>query len=148
MKPLRCSSAHVLSPDILDVDLRPRLAFRSTAVTGAEDEWQVEGELTIGEVTRPVTLDVELGGVGDFPADGSRHAGLEATTEIRRSDLADADQVADQMATSRAAVYPSSTEPVTSASWASKPSLKMPSDSREVPSRFCADCGYSAASSP
>ncbi|MEV1021629.1 YceI family protein [Streptomyces sp. NPDC050264] len=43
--------------------------------------------MTIGDVTRPVTLDVEFGGVVDSPADGRRHAGFEATGEIRRSDF-------------------------------------------------------------
>lgn len=74
--------AHVLAPDILDVARRPTLAFRSTRVTLE----QIEGELTIGEVTRPVTLDYEFGGVADF-FDGTRHAGFEATTEIRRKDF-------------------------------------------------------------
>jgi polyisoprenoid-binding protein YceI len=78
--------AHVLSPDLLDVERRPTLAFRSTAVHGADHEWQLDGELTIGEVTRPVSLAVELGGASPF-VDGRVHAGFEARTEIRRSDF-------------------------------------------------------------
>ena len=34
-----------------------------------------------------MTLDVEFGGVAEFPADGRRHAGFEATTQIRRQDF-------------------------------------------------------------
>lgn len=79
--------AHVLAPDMLDVTLRPTLTFRSTLIAGAGEEWQLDGELTIGEVTAPVTLDVELGGVAEFPGDGRRHAGFEATTQIRRQDF-------------------------------------------------------------
>ena len=75
--------AHVLQPDILDVRLRPTLVFRSTRV----ELDRIEGELTIGQVTQPVTLDVEFGGVAEFPVDGSTHAGFEATTEIRRKDF-------------------------------------------------------------
>jgi polyisoprenoid-binding protein YceI len=78
--------AHVLSPDIVDVTRRPTLAFRSTGVEGAGRDWRLDGELTIGEVTRPVRLDVELGGVETF-VDGRRHAGFEARGEIRRSDF-------------------------------------------------------------
>lgn len=78
--------AHVLAPDMVDVTLRPTLAFRSTTVSGAGNDWQVEGELTIGEVTAPVVLDVELGGVEAFPQ-GPRHAGFEATTQIHRHDF-------------------------------------------------------------
>src|SRR6267142_1050591 len=40
----------------------------------------------IGDVTRPVVLAVELGGIENFPG-GPRHAGFEATTEIRRKDF-------------------------------------------------------------
>lgn len=79
--------AHILQPDMLDVTIRPTLTFRSTSISGAGDEWRLDGELTIGEVTAPVTLDVELGGVAVFPADGRRHAGFEATTQIRRQDF-------------------------------------------------------------
>ncbi|MDD9369216.1 MAG: YceI family protein [Acidimicrobiales bacterium] len=78
--------AHVLSDELLDVAKRPTLAFRSLAVSGAGTDWTVDGELTIGDVTRPITLDVELGGVEDF-FDGSRHAGFEGTTQVRRKDF-------------------------------------------------------------
>ena len=79
--------AHVLQPDMIDVTLRPTLHFTSTSISGAGEEWQLLGDLTIGDVTRPVTLDVELGGVAEFPADGRRHAGFEATGQIRRQDF-------------------------------------------------------------
>lgn len=80
--------AHVLQPDLLDVTLRPTLAFRSTSITAqGDDEFRIDGELTIGDVTQPVTLQAELGGVESFPADGSVHAGFEATTEINRHDF-------------------------------------------------------------
>ena len=78
--------AHVLSPDIIDVTKRPTMVFRSTRIAGGGSEYQVDGELTIGDVTRPVVLAVELGGVESFPG-GPRHAGFEATTEIRRKDF-------------------------------------------------------------
>lgn len=78
--------AHTRSADLLDVEKRPTMAFRSTRVRGAGEEWSMEGDLTIGDVTRPVTLAVEFGGVVDSPGDGRRHAGFEATGEIRRSD--------------------------------------------------------------
>jgi polyisoprenoid-binding protein YceI len=78
--------AHVLSPDIIDVTRRPTMVFRSTRIGGAGSEYEVDGELTIGDVTRPVVLAVELGGIENFPG-GPRHAGFEATTEIRRKDF-------------------------------------------------------------
>jgi len=78
--------AHVLSPDIIDVARRPTLVFRSTAVNGAGSEYEVDGDLTIGDITRPIVLAVELGGIETLPG-GPRHAGFEATTEIRRKDF-------------------------------------------------------------
>ncbi|MFE7956810.1 YceI family protein [Streptomyces sp. NPDC057413] len=79
--------AHVRASDLLDVAQRPTMDFRSTRIAGEGEDWTMEGELTIGEVTRPVTLAVEFGGLVDVPVDGSRHAGFEATGEIRRGDF-------------------------------------------------------------
>ena len=62
------------------------MTFRSTAITPAGDGWRVDGDLTIGEVTRPFALDVELGGVERF-VDGTVHAGFEARGELSRRDF-------------------------------------------------------------
>ncbi|MGW6644065.1 YceI family protein [Streptomyces iakyrus] len=79
--------AHVRASDLLDVAKRPTMTYRSTRVSGGGEDWTMEGELTIGDVTRPVSLAVEFGGLVDVPMDGSRHAGFEATGEIRRGDF-------------------------------------------------------------
>ena len=78
--------AHVLAPDMVDVQLRPTLVYRSTSVSANGDDWHVDGELTIGDVTVPVALEVDFGGVEEF-VQGPRHAGFEATTQIRRQDF-------------------------------------------------------------
>jgi polyisoprenoid-binding protein YceI len=78
--------AHVLTPDLLDVEQRPTIDFRSTSITETRDGWIIDGELTIGDVTRPQRLDLQFGGIGEFPT-GPRHAGFEATGELRRSDF-------------------------------------------------------------
>ena len=78
--------AHVLTADILDVERRPTITFRSTSISPAGDDWLVDGELTIGEVTRPFQLEVELGGIEEFPG-GPRHAGFEARGELRRKEF-------------------------------------------------------------
>ncbi|QYG91140.1 YceI family protein [Iamia sp. SCSIO 61187] len=79
--------AHLRSPDLIDVAVRPTIAYRSTAITGEGEDWTVEGELTIGDVTRPHTLEVSFGGVALFPPDGRLHAAFETTTEVRRKDF-------------------------------------------------------------
>jgi len=77
---------HVRSADLLDVENRPTMTFRSTRVQVDGSAGTVDGELTIGDVTRPLTLSVELGGIEAF-VDGTRHAGFEATGEVRRKDF-------------------------------------------------------------
>jgi len=79
--------AHIRAEDMVDVARRPTMSFRSTSITGDGDRWTLAGDLTIGDVTRPLALDVDLGGVAEFPIDGSRHAGLTASGELRRSDF-------------------------------------------------------------
>ncbi|WP_405607408.1 YceI family protein [Streptomyces sp. NBC_00076] len=79
--------AHTRSAELLDVEKRPTMTFRSTRISGEGDDWTMEGDLSIGDVTRPVTLAVEFGGVVDAPLDQKKHAGFEATGEIRRGDF-------------------------------------------------------------
>jgi polyisoprenoid-binding protein YceI len=76
---------HLRSADFLDADNYPNLAFRSTSIAKAGDRWQIDGDLTIRGVTRPVTLATEYLGIVAGMG-GVRHAGFEASTRIRRSD--------------------------------------------------------------
>ena len=78
--------AHLRSNELLDIEQRPTMAFRSTGISGSGDDWTLDGDLTIGDVTRPISLDVEFGGVAEF-FDGTRHAGFEARGELRRKDF-------------------------------------------------------------
>jgi polyisoprenoid-binding protein YceI len=79
--------AHVQAPDIVDVANRPTLTFRSTALEPDGDDWLLHGDVTIGDVTKPLTLHVELGGLQAHPLGGPRHAGFEARGELRRTDF-------------------------------------------------------------
>ncbi|MFH8938062.1 YceI family protein [Streptomyces griseosporeus] len=79
--------AHLRAADRLDVARRPTMTYRSTRVRGGGAEWTVDGELTIGDVTRPVSLAVDFGGLGDSPVGSARHAGFGARGRIRRSDF-------------------------------------------------------------
>src|SRR4026208_774575 len=56
---------HLRSPDFFDVEQFPELRFRSTRVEKIDDaHYRVTGELTLRDVTREVSLDVEYGGKG------------------------------------------------------------------------------------
>ena len=73
--------AHLRGEDFFDVEKYPTLTFRSTSFDGET----LTGDLTIKDVTKPVTLDVEAGGIGTDPW-GNTKAGFEATTTINRKD--------------------------------------------------------------
>lgn len=75
---------HLRSADFLDVENHPNISFTSTAVRHVEgDHWEVEGDLTIKDVTRSVTLDLEIEGAVLDPW-GNTKAGFSASTEIDR----------------------------------------------------------------
>jgi polyisoprenoid-binding protein YceI len=78
---------HLRSPDFLDAENFAKLVFRSTALgpTGPST-FELDGDLTIKDVTRTVTLDVEFLGVHDSPW-GTKLASFSAKTEIDRDDF-------------------------------------------------------------
>lgn len=79
--------AHLKSADFLDVENFPTLAFTSTKVTQTSDvTFTVEGDLTIRDTTRPVTVAFELLGTSQDPWGGTR-IGFEGTAEISRKDF-------------------------------------------------------------
>jgi len=78
---------HLRTSDFFDVQTHPTMTFRSTSADGDGDTWSLVGDLTIGGVTRSVTLDVEFDGTEVFPADQSLRAGFSAAGQIRRSDF-------------------------------------------------------------
>jgi polyisoprenoid-binding protein YceI len=77
---------HLRGSDFFDVDTHPSMTFRSTGVRPDGDDFQVDGELTIRGITKPITLKVELGGFGPDPYGGVR-AGFTAQAVINRSDF-------------------------------------------------------------
>ena len=78
--------AHLRSPDFLDVERYPQMVFVSTGVEQVEDEvYQVTGDLTIKDVTRPVSVDFTLTGSAQDPF-GNTRVGFEGALAIKRSD--------------------------------------------------------------
>ena len=78
---------HLKSPDFLNAAEYPTITFKSTKVekTG-ENTAKVTGDLTIRDVTRPVTIDAELLGVVTSPY-GNQVAGFQGRTTINREDF-------------------------------------------------------------
>lgn len=80
--------AHLKSADFLDVENYPVLEFQSTRIAKESDEdWTVEGQLTVHGVTRPVTLDVEYMGTAQDPMGAGQRIAFEAETQIERHDF-------------------------------------------------------------
>lgn len=79
--------AHLRSDDFLNAEKFPHITFRSTRVERVEgDRWRVAGDLTIRDVTRPVTLDVEFEGRITDPW-GNDRAAFSAETSISRKEF-------------------------------------------------------------
>jgi polyisoprenoid-binding protein YceI len=76
---------HVRGADFLDVERFPEMTFTSTAIRPKTSElFEVDGELTLHGVTKPVTLQLELNGFGTH-FEGHPIAGFSAATEISRT---------------------------------------------------------------
>jgi polyisoprenoid-binding protein YceI len=77
---------HLRTGDFFEAEKYPTMEFRSTGIKSHDgDEFVLDGELTIKDVTRPVELKVEFEGVGRSPY-GQDVFGFSATTEIDRED--------------------------------------------------------------
>lgn len=77
---------HLRSSDFFDAETNPTMTYQTTSLHREGDEIVVEGNLTIKDVTRPVTLNVEYNGVGGDPWGGTR-LGLSAKGQINRNDF-------------------------------------------------------------
>jgi polyisoprenoid-binding protein YceI len=78
---------HLRSPDFFDVEKYPKISFRSLALRPGKDDntWELDGDLTILDVTRPVTWNLEFHGASQDPWGGQR-AAFSAETEVNRED--------------------------------------------------------------
>lgn len=76
---------HLRSADFFDIENHPVLRFESTDISFDGDIWKITGDLTIREVTRPVTLDASYEGSATDPW-GNTHVGFEARATINRED--------------------------------------------------------------
>jgi polyisoprenoid-binding protein YceI len=77
--------AHLHSADFFDVDRYPEVRFVSTDVQRDGTDWSITGDLTIGEVTKPVTVPFEETGAATDPF-GNERVGFEGSVTINRTD--------------------------------------------------------------
>ena len=77
---------HVRGEDFFDVEKFPEISFVSKSIVPSGDAFELQGDLTIKGVTRPVVLETEFNGVAVDPF-GNTRAGLSAVTTISRKDF-------------------------------------------------------------
>ena len=79
---------HLRSHDFLDVTRYPKITFNSTKIVSTgEDSFEVIGDLTIRDVTREVTFQVESVTPEIKDPDGQLRLGATASTRIARKDF-------------------------------------------------------------
>lgn len=77
---------HLRSGDFLDVETYPELVFKTTSVMRRDaDTFSLVGDLTIKDVTRPISIDFDVAGSARDPF-GNLRVGFEGTTTINRKD--------------------------------------------------------------
>ncbi len=77
---------HLRSGDFFDAETYPQIAFESTSITDRGGEFEVTGDLTIKDVTKPVTLTMTYGGLMSDPW-GNEKAIFSGETKINREDF-------------------------------------------------------------
>ena len=79
---------HLKSPDFFEVEKYPKMTFKSSSIekTG-KDNYKVTGNLTIRDITKPVTMDLWYRGTIQNPQSKATTAGFQLTGNIKRSDF-------------------------------------------------------------
>lgn len=79
--------AHLKSPDFFDAANHPKITFTSIGITKKGDgDYILKGDLTIKDVTHPIELDVEYGGITKDPY-GQIKIGFDVTGKINRHNF-------------------------------------------------------------
>lgn len=77
---------HLKSDDFFNAEKYPKMVFKSTSFKKlGGNKYELKGNLTIRDVTKPVTFEVVYGGTAKDPY-GNIKAGFKATATINRLD--------------------------------------------------------------
>ena len=77
---------HLKSADFFDADNFPKLTFKASSFTKDGDDYEITGDLSIKEVTKPVKFPVEFSGLMKDPW-GNTKAGFSFDGKISRKDF-------------------------------------------------------------
>jgi polyisoprenoid-binding protein YceI len=79
---------HLRSADFFDAERFPYITFKVTGIEPVDVErFRVKGDLTIKDVTRPITLDATVEGRLADPFGGIERLGISARAELNRMDF-------------------------------------------------------------
>jgi polyisoprenoid-binding protein YceI len=78
---------HLKSPDFFDVEKNPTITFKSTSITKVGGKLKLNGELTLGGVTKPVSLDLEGPAAPQKGPKGTPISGFSASGTLKRTDF-------------------------------------------------------------
>ncbi len=77
---------HLKSDDFFNAEKYPEIKFKSTSIKKISDEqYEMKGDLTIRDVTKPIALEVLYGGIVDDPY-GNTKAGFEISGKVNRKE--------------------------------------------------------------
>jgi polyisoprenoid-binding protein YceI len=79
---------HLKSADFFDAAKWPELSFKATKYENVDNDgsYELYGDLTIRDVTKPVKLDVEFGGIIKDPW-GNTRAGFSISGKVNRKEF-------------------------------------------------------------
>lgn len=79
---------HLKTNDFFNAEKYPSMKFESTSIkkTG-KDQYKLTGNLTIRDITKPVTFDLTYGGLLKDDGQGNSKVGFQASTTINRFDF-------------------------------------------------------------
>lgn len=76
-------NAHLRSADFFNAAVHQQISFSGTYYEANSDKANLRGDLTIAGITKPITLNVDFGGLANDPWGGER-AGFTVTGKISR----------------------------------------------------------------
>ncbi|MEP7128916.1 MAG: YceI family protein [Chitinophagales bacterium] len=78
---------HLKSDDFFNAEKFPKLSFEGKSLVHAgDDHWILQGDLTIRDITKPVSFDVLYMGMIDDPW-GNKKVGFEVNGKVKRKEF-------------------------------------------------------------
>jgi polyisoprenoid-binding protein YceI len=78
---------HLRGADFFDADKYPYITYKLTSIEPVDEEnFRVNGELTVKDVTKPLTLEATIEGRLPDPFGGKERVGISARGQINRKD--------------------------------------------------------------